>query len=92
MKLSILTAGALALGLAAAGAVQAQPAGASAVMQACQADLAKVCPDAKPGPGGGLRECIRGHFSDLSDGCKQALMAMRAAHQQQAPATNSPSH
>ena len=82
MKHHVFTASVLALGLALASVAQAQPAGGNAVMAACSADLKKLCPDAKPGPGGGLRECIRGHFSDLSDPCKQAIMAMRAQHDQ----------
>lgn len=83
-------AAALALALAVAGAALADPPAATgAVRQACAADVQKFCPDAKPGPGGGLRECIRGHFGDLSDPCKQALMAMRAQHQ---AAANSPAH
>jgi hypothetical protein len=96
MQHHLLTAGALALGLVVAAAASAQPAGGNAVMQACQADLAKLCPDAKPGPGGGLRECVVGHFNDLSTPCKQAIMAMRAQRQQQqgGGATNStaPTH
>lgn len=92
MKQRILTAGALAsaLALALASAAVAQPQGG--VREACAADLQKVCPNATPGPGGTLRECIRDHFSELSDPCKQALMAMRQQMQQQgAPpaATNS---
>ncbi|HEX3916427.1 MAG TPA: hypothetical protein VHW60_03745 [Caulobacteraceae bacterium] len=84
MKHHLLTAGALALGLAlASAAAAAQPAGGNAVMQACSADFAKLCPDAKPGPGGGLRECVVGHFNDLSGPCKQAIMTMRSQRQQQ---------
>jgi hypothetical protein len=84
MKLQFLIAGAAALTLAAATAF-AQPAGGgrAAVMKACSADFQKVCPDAKPGPGGGLRECIMSHQSELSDGCKTAIAQMRAQRQQQ---------
>jgi hypothetical protein len=51
------------------------------IRQACAADFQKFCPDAKPGPGGGMRECIVGHQADFSDGCKSAIAQMRAAMQ-----------
>jgi hypothetical protein len=76
-----------ALGFALAGAALAQPAqpqGRGMVRQACAADIQKLCPDAKPGPGGGMRECIMSHQSELSDGCKTALAQMRAARMQAA--------
>jgi len=65
--------------LALAGAALAQP-GADA-RAACRADIQKFCPDAKPGPGGTLRACIREHQAQLSDGCKAAIAAMIAARQ-----------
>ena len=73
-----------AVGLAIAGTAVAQPApqGRGMVRQACAADIQKFCPDAKPGPGGGMRECIMSHQSSLSDGCKTALAQMRAARMQ----------
>lgn len=82
MKHHLFIAGAAALSLI-AGAAVAQPAGGgrAALREACAADFQKVCPDAKPGPGGGLRECVRAHFSDLSDGCKSAIAQMRAQRQ-----------
>ena len=80
-----------------AGAAFAQPAGGGgngAVRQACMADIQKACPDAKPGPGGGMRECAKAHFKEFSQPCQSALIAMRArmqaARAAQAPATNSP--
>jgi hypothetical protein len=88
MKLQVLAASALALGLTLASAAAAQPPGAGAVMQACSADFQKYCPDAKPGPGGGLKQCVVAHFSSLSAPCKQALMSMRN-QQKSAGATNS---
>jgi hypothetical protein len=80
MTLRILTAGALAFGLLCAGAATAQP--AADPLQACAPDFQKFCPDAKPGPTGGRRECIRAHVSELSDACKQAIAAFRATHPQ----------
>jgi hypothetical protein len=98
MNHRILIAGALAAALSFASVALAQPQQGADVRAACAADLQKLCPDAKPGPGGGLRECVQAHFNDLSDPCKQAIMAMRQQmQQQQAPtnapaATNSPAH
>ncbi len=47
---------------------------------ACMADIQKACPSAKPGPGGGMRECARDHFKEFSQPCQTALMQMRAPH------------
>jgi hypothetical protein len=93
MTRSLIAASALALFVSIAGAAGAQPPeggansggngghGGGAVRQACMADMQKICPDAKPGPGGGMRECMRAHYADLSDGCKAAIEQMRAQHQ-----------
>jgi hypothetical protein len=98
MKLSMFTAAALAAGLAFAGAVSAQPPAGdggggggghgghgpmAAVRQVCMADIQKACPDAKPGPGGGVRECIVAHHTEFSQPCQDAIAQMRAARQQQ---------
>lgn len=93
MKHSLLTAAALVAGLALAGLASAQPpAGGgnggghgamAAVRQACAADVQKFCPDAKPGPNGGMRECMMTHHADFSQPCQDALAQMRAARQQQ---------
>jgi hypothetical protein len=90
----ILMTCAAAAALTLASVAWAQPQQAPDPRQACAADFQKLCPDAKPGPGGGLRECVTAHFNELSDPCKQAIMAMRQQmqQQQQAPATNSPAH
>jgi hypothetical protein len=84
MKVYRSIAAGLALALV-AGAVSAQPTPrpGAAMRQACMADFQKVCPDAKPGPGGGLRDCIVAHFADLSAPCKDAIMTMRAARRAQ---------
>jgi hypothetical protein len=92
MKSSILIAGAAAFGLALASAAIAQPPADSgqghgggaraAVRQACMADIQKFCPDAKPGPGGGMRECMMKNHDSFSDPCKAAIDQMRASHQQ----------
>ena len=96
MKLSILLAGAAALGLALASAANAQPAdgghggGRGAVRQACAADIQKACPDAKPGRGGGMRECVVAHYDSFSQGCQAAITQMRAARGQQRDGGASP--
>jgi hypothetical protein len=87
MKPVLVSALALASALFLAGAAPAQP----DARQACMADFQKLCPNAQPGPGGGLRECVQAHFSELSQPCQQAILAMRAQRQQQG-ATNSTGH
>jgi hypothetical protein len=85
-----LFAAALAAAMALAAVAQAQPAGGGAggggggragMREACQADMQKLCPDAKPGPGGGMRECIKSNFDKLSTPCQDAINKMRAEHQ-----------
>jgi hypothetical protein len=75
-----LFAAALAAGLALASVAAAQPQGGD-VAQLCKADIQKLCPDAKMGPGGGMRECVTSHFAQLSQPCQDAIKKMRAAHQ-----------
>jgi hypothetical protein len=69
----------LVAGAAAAQQTMTPPPGAVQVRKACAADIQRLCPDAKPGQGGGLRMCLREHRNDLSPECRAALMA---AHQQ----------
>jgi len=54
----------------------------SGAMAACRADVAQLCSGLQPG-GGRIRTCIREHFSQLSPGCKQALIQARQQRQQQ---------
>ena len=49
-----------------------------AMMQACSADFIKFCANV-PAGGGGRMQCIRTHASELSDGCRSSMQAMRAA-------------
>ena len=79
MKHPILTGTSLALGLLAAGASLAQPSGRATVRAACAADFQKFCPDAKPGAGGGIKECVQVHLSDFSADCKAAIALMQSA-------------
>ena len=48
--------------------------------QACGADMAKLCPDAQPGPG--RRQCMMAHKDQLSDACKSAIAAAAMAARQ----------
>jgi hypothetical protein len=50
-----------------------------AMRQTCAADMAKLCPDAHPGPGGGLMQCVLQHRADLSPDCSQAIGALQGA-------------
>ena len=86
----------LALALAAsAGAAETTP--PAKPRQACAADLQRLCPDVTPG-GGRIMQCLKGRMDQVSDGCKSAVMAQRAAHrarkaaegQSAAPAPGSP--
>ncbi len=69
-----------------------------AMMQACAADFAKLCADTPAGGstqgggggGGGRMQCLRQHASELSDGCRGSMQAMRAARQGGAPPAGSP--
>jgi len=73
LGLAIAVAGALA------GASLAQGGPGAGVRQACSADMAKLCPDAQPGPG--RRQCMMAHKDQLSDACKSAIAAAMAARQ-----------
>jgi hypothetical protein len=72
----------LAAGVAVAQGMSSPPPGAAQARKACAADIQRLCPDAKPGPGGGLRMCMREHQNDLSADCKNAMAAMRQQRQQ----------
>ena len=45
---------------------------ASAVRKACRADIKKNCAGIKPG-GGRIETCIKDHFADMSDACKEVI-------------------
>jgi hypothetical protein len=74
LGLAIVIAGSVA----GASLAQGVPAGGGA-RQACAADVAKLCPDAQPGPG--RRQCMMAHKDQLSDACKTAIAAMMAHRQ-----------
>jgi hypothetical protein len=46
---------------------------------ACAADVDRFCKDAKAGHGH-VRECLKAHEADLSDGCKAALQEAHEHH------------
>jgi Cysteine rich repeat len=45
---------------------------ARAVRNACRADVKKNCADIKPG-GGRIEACLKDHFADVSDPCKETI-------------------
>lgn len=49
------------------------------VREACRADVDRLCKDVKPGHGQ-IRECLKTHQAELSDGCKAAIEEARAHH------------
>lgn len=53
----------------------------SALRTACKADVQRLCSDVSPGHGA-LKQCIKNHASELSDGCRQALAQAKQAKQQ----------
>jgi hypothetical protein len=51
------------------------------VRKMCASDLAKACPDARPGKGGGMAQCMKQHYGEFSSSCQDALKSMREARQ-----------
>ena len=66
----ITAAAALCAGLAMSGTASAQPA-------SCKADLARFCPQAKPG-GGQVAACLKKNTTQLSPSCKARVGEMNA--------------
>jgi hypothetical protein len=60
-----------------------------AVRQACAADFARLCANVDRSA---MRQCIKDNFDQLSDTCKSAITAMRAAHQPPAGGETPASH
>lgn len=50
------------------------------VREACRTDVERLCKDVKPGEGR-IRECLKTHATELSDGCKAAIHEARQHHQ-----------
>ena len=59
----------------AAQAQQQQPPHNPAMREACDADIKKVCADAKPGQP--TMACVMKNRDKMSDGCKAAMASMR---------------
>ena len=49
------------------------------VREACHDDVARLCSGVEPG-GGRIRECLRAHQDQVSEGCKVAIREARAHH------------
>ena len=52
--------------------------GRGMVRQACKADLDTYCKGVQPG-GGRIKQCLQANRDKLSQGCKDAIAAMKAA-------------
>ena len=65
-----------ALGSAAPGGGAAPAAGGTPAAQACHDDAVRFCRDAA-GNRAKMKSCLQAHASELSDGCKSALAAMK---------------
>jgi hypothetical protein len=68
----------LTLALLLVGSAASAQAPAPDVRQACAADAARVCPNT-PREHGQMMSCMRGHWNDLSQTCRSAVIARRAA-------------
>src|SRR5262245_55414409 len=44
----------------------------AAVRRACKADVEKICANIEPG-GGRIEACMKEHFADMSDKCKETI-------------------
>jgi hypothetical protein len=51
---------------------------ASAVVKACRADIKSQCGDEAKSGGRALKECMKTHFSDLSEDCQVAIIRAAA--------------
>jgi hypothetical protein len=69
---------AIALGVMVPALAFAEP---GAVRGACLNDIKTLCAGVQPG-GGRIRDCIKQHRSELSQGCKMALMERIMARRQ----------
>jgi Cysteine rich repeat len=52
------------------------PAAGGAVVEACKADVEKLCPGVQPGEGR-VAACLKGKHRQMSDGCKAAIKEQR---------------
>jgi hypothetical protein len=47
-----------------------------AVVKICKADVQRTCAGVEPG-GGRIQACMKDHFTEYSDGCKQAIITAK---------------
>jgi hypothetical protein len=80
---------ALAVALFATAAAAQTPMSLVQVHHICTQDFQRLCPQAHPGPGGGLHECIVAHKAEFSQPCQSAMQQFRAARLQQRQGTQS---
>lgn len=66
----------LLLACAGLGAAHAADAPAAAALEACKADVEKLCPGVQPGEGR-IAACLKDKRRQLSDGCKTAIKEQR---------------
>lgn len=81
LRSGLVLAFATLLGAAFSGAATAQTlsrAQAQAVRAACEADIRATCPGVQPG-GGRILQCIKANPDKISQPCKEALAAVKAA-------------
>lgn len=84
VRVGLVPALATLLGAAFSGAALAQNlsrAQAQAVRAACEADIRATCPGVQPG-GGRILQCIKANPDKISQPCKDALVAAKAASAQ----------
>jgi hypothetical protein len=74
-----LVPSAAALAQSAPPPAQGEPSEFQKVREACHEDIARLCQEVKPG-GGRIRECLRAHQDQVSEGCKVAMREARAHH------------
>jgi hypothetical protein len=86
MKYLLTACAALSIAATAVAAQAQAPAGQVSVREACAADMQKLCPDVGRLK---MRECMRSHADQVSDGCKAAAAAHMAS-QAQTPAQTTP--
>jgi hypothetical protein len=67
----------MAAGALGAALLMTHPAIAASLGKICASDIKTQCGDVKPG-GGKLKDCMKTHFSDLSEDCQVAIIRAAA--------------
>ena len=76
MKTFLSATAALAIAACAFSSAMAQAPAGPSVREACAADMQKLCAGLERPA---VRECMRSHMDQVSDGCKAAIAARRAS-------------